>query len=188
MFDVILADPPWNEHGGGKSVRGAQRHYSLMKTADIIALGRQVKILGAPDSFLLLWATSSFLPDALKVMEAWGYRYVSSAVWVKPRIGLGHYFRMKHEYLLVGVRGRPAYSLRPSGSAAGRRVFPSVIEADRTEHSAKPAEVYDIAEVFGERRLELFARNERPGWESWGFEVTSESLTDFAWRMAMKDG
>ena len=66
---------------------------------------RDVPSIAADDCVLFLWATSPMLPQALEVMKAWGFAYVSGAVWVKDRIGTGYWFRNRHELLLVGTRG-----------------------------------------------------------------------------------
>lgn len=72
-YDIIYADPPWNEAGGGKIKRGADRHYPLMRTKEIIAL--PVMDLAADNAHLYLWVTNNFLPDGLEVMKAWGFEY-----------------------------------------------------------------------------------------------------------------
>ena len=56
--------------------------------------------IAAADSLLYLWATVAELPGALRVMHAWGFEYKSHAVWVKPSIGIGFWFRSQHELLL----------------------------------------------------------------------------------------
>ena len=87
-YQTIYADPPWWETGGGKIKRGADRHYQLMKTPEIIAL--PVPELIAPDGcHLYLWATNNHLKDAFAVMEAWGFQYVTTITWQKDRAGLG---------------------------------------------------------------------------------------------------
>ena len=167
--DVILADPPWSEHGAGKSKRGADRHYPLMKTADIAALAPKVWEVALPDSYLFLWVTNNFLPDGLKVMEAWGYTYKTNFVWIKDSMGLGFYLRGKHELCLFGVRGKPARSNRVEGNW-GTDV-PSVLFADKGVHSRKPDAFYEIVEGFGEARCEMFARRQRQGWTALGNEL-----------------
>ena len=89
-YKTIYADPPWNEVGGGKKYkRGADRHYPLMKTKDIIAL--PVQDIADTNCHLYLWVTNNFLPDGLQVMQAWGFRYITTITWMKDRFGLGQY-------------------------------------------------------------------------------------------------
>lgn len=86
-YGTIYADPPWKERGGGKIKRGADRHYPLMSTKDIMAL--DVPSIAADDCHLYLWVTNNFLPDGLKVMEAWGFRPINeglSALYMVKRI------------------------------------------------------------------------------------------------------
>jgi N6-adenosine-specific RNA methylase IME4 len=88
-------------------------------------------------------------------------------VWVKPSIGMGYYFRQRHELLLVGKRGA-----LPTPDAEDRP--DSVIEAASGTHSEKPEKVYELLERMYPLldRVELFARQARPGWASWGNQVS----------------
>ena len=109
-YEIIYADPPWNERGAGKSKRGADRHYPLMKTTDIIKIqveNQRISEIALPDSFLFLWVTDNFLEDGLEVMKAWGFKYKRTFVWCKNSIGLGFYARGQHELCLLGVQWQP---------------------------------------------------------------------------------
>ena len=72
--------------------------------------------------------------------------------------------------LLIARRGDPP-TPRPEDRPA------SVIQAPRREHSRKPDEAYELIErMYPELpKIELFAREERAGWDVWGNEVDSES-------------
>ena len=186
-FKTIYADPPWSEVGGGKIVRGAQRHYPLMKTEEIIRLrvdGVPVSELAEPNAHLYLWTTNNFLPDALQVMEAWRFDYKTCITWVKgkatlvgndeffqpDRFGLGQYFRGITEHLLFGVRGNLPYRTREDGKRAQGK---TLIYAPRTEHSAKPEEARQMIEIVSPRPyIELFARKSSQGWYAWGDETS----------------
>lgn len=163
-YHCILADPPWLERGGGQSVRGAQRHYSLLHTPDIIrTIVRSEVWRPHANAHLWLWVTNNFLAHGLSVVDALGFRYVTNAVWVKDRMGLGQYLRGQHELLLFCVRGRlPSLTRRCS----------TVIVAPRGRHSAKPEAAYELVEqVSPGPRLELFARTKRDGWDAFGDEL-----------------
>lgn len=80
-YKTIYADPPWQEVGGGKIKRGADRHYPLMKTKDILQL--PVPSLCDDNCHLYLWTTNNFLPDAFEVMKTWGFEYKTCITWVK---------------------------------------------------------------------------------------------------------
>ena len=92
-FRTIYADPPWAEQGSGQSKRGADKHYPLMKTQDIVAMEVEVDRVAQETAHLYLWVTNNFLQDGLKVMEAWGFRYITLITWMKDRKGLGQYYR-----------------------------------------------------------------------------------------------
>ena len=163
-YKTIYADPPWNEQGGGKIKRGADKHYSLMKTKDIINMKTWIDNISEDNCHLYLWVTNSFLKDGLKVMEEWGFRYITTITWAKDRFGIGYYFRGQHEICLFGVKG----NLKPK-----HRDIPSMVFAKRTKHSKKPHEVRKrIDLLFGDLpRIELFAREKTEGWDVWGNEV-----------------
>lgn len=167
-FPVIYADPPWRYEHVKTESRAIENHYPTMSLDEICAL--PVTTIAGEDCVLFLWATSPKLAEALRVMEAWGFTYRTCAVWDKGQIGMGYYFRQQHELLLVGTRGNlpvPA----PSDRAT------SVIRSPRGEHSAKPTLVYDLIEsMYPEyRKVELFARNTREGWQSWGNQAHGPS-------------
>jgi len=87
-YKTIYADPPWWETGGGRIKRGADRHYSLMKTPEIITL--PVQDLAHPEGcHLYLWTTNNHLKEAFAVIEEWGFQYVTTITWQKDRGGLG---------------------------------------------------------------------------------------------------
>lgn len=171
-YKAIYADPPWNETGGGKIRRGADRHYPLMKTPDIIKYMSQIDI--DDNAHLYMWVTNNYLKDGLEVMEKLGFRYVTNVVWVKDRFGLGQYFRGQHELCLFGVKGKLPYK-PPADPTKKRNCLPSVINAKRREHSQKPDEMYDYVEKnsYGPY-LEVFARRRRPGWDVMGNEAPEE--------------
>ena len=167
-YKTIYADPPWAERGGGRIKRGADRHYPLMTTKEIMAL--DVPSICADDCHLYLWVTNNFLPDGLKVMEAWGFRYVTMITWLKDRVGLGQYFRGNTESCLFGVKGKLPYKTIEGIRQQGVTGF----TAPRTVHSRKPEEMRCMIErVSYGPRIELFAREKHPGWDVWGNQVES---------------
>jgi len=160
-YNVIYADPPWNEVGGGKIKRGADRHYNLMKTSDIKSL--PVKHLADNTCWLFLWVTNNYLKDGLDVMENWGFKYVTNLVWAKNTIGLGYYFRGQHELCLFGKKGQ----MKPNSRSES-----TLVTAKKNKHSKKPDEFYrKIESVCEGNKIELFSRNQRLGWDCWGNEV-----------------
>ena len=165
---MILADPEWRFEVWSRDKgldRAADTHYP---TSDLAAIkARGVADIAAPDCVLFLWATAPMLPQALEVMAAWGFAYKSHLIWAKDRDGTGYWFRNRHELLLVGTRGDiPA-------PAMGTQ-FRSVIEAEVSEHSAKPEAFLEIVERYFPNlpKIELNRRGPaRPGWDAWGNET-----------------
>jgi N6-adenosine-specific RNA methylase IME4 len=96
-------------------------------------------------------------------LRTWGFDYVTNMAWVKESIGLGYWFRNQHELLLLGRRGDIPAPL-------AHTLPPSVIHAPRREHSRKPDEAYQLIErIYPDLpKIELFARDARPGWSAWG--------------------
>jgi N6-adenosine-specific RNA methylase IME4 len=160
------------ERGGGQIKRGADRHYPLMPTPDIIAMRPLIDSLMDDDSHLYLWVTNNFLEDGLKVMRAWGYEYITVITWIKDRAGLGQYYRGITESCLFGRRGQPPYKILSDGKRAqGLTGF----YAPRGEHSEKPEYMrQQIEKVSPSPYIELFARRPAPGWAVYGNEINPE--------------
>jgi N6-adenosine-specific RNA methylase IME4 len=161
-YRTIVADPPWQY--GNTSTRGAaEDHYATMSIEELCAI--PVREWSALESHLYLWTTNGFLREAFDVMDAWGFTYKTTLVWVKPQIGMGNYFRSSSEYVLFGVLG----GLRTK-DCNQRNWF----EAPRGKHSKKPGLFFDIVETASHAPyLEMFARDRRlnPDWHYWGNEA-----------------
>ena len=184
-YNIIYADPPWNysNNQDHNPTRGGKT-YPLMSQDEI--KGLPVASIAAPDCALFLWATMPKLQEALDVIAAWGFRYVTCAfTWVKINptgqvvtqgrdvllekgiySGLGYWTNGNAELCLLGKRGRPE---RFSKSVK------QIVVAPRGRHSAKPPEVRDrIVQLMGALpRVELFARENPPGWDVWGKDVVA---------------
>lgn len=173
-YGVILADPEWRFEVYSRDTgmdRAADNHYPTSETDDICK--RDVASIAADDCVLFLWATVPMLPDALKVMAAWGFDYKSHCIWRKTRIGTGYWFRNAHELLLVGTKGKiPA-------PAMGEQ-WESVSEGDNPQHSRKPDWQYELIEHYFPNlpKIELNARRARPGWDVWGYEAPADHSGD----------
>jgi N6-adenosine-specific RNA methylase IME4 len=127
------------------------------------------------DCILFMWMIWNRLPDALYVMDKWGFKYIGSAfTWVKRskggekwHFGMGNYTRQNSETCIFGIKGKPR---RISASVR------SVMDCPVMEHSKKPNEVRArIVQLMGDLpRIELFARQKTEGWDVWGNEVESD--------------
>lgn len=161
-FRCIYADPPW-KYGNQATRASTDNHYPTMTIEEIIEL--PVKELVEDRAVLFLWTTNGFLRESFRVMDAWGFEFKSSMVWVKPQMGIGNYVRNAHEFLMIGSRG----GMRTDGKSQI-----SWINARRGKHSKKPQEFRQVIEKMAPGpRLELFARETSPGWCVWGNEVES---------------
>lgn len=169
VYDIVVADPPWRfaSNSEAKPGRNAMRHYPCMRDAEIAALD----VPAAPDALLFMWTTAPMLARSMPILGAWGFRYASQLVWVKRRVGTGFWVRNRHELVLVGRKGNfPCPRPAP---------FPdSVIVGQQREHSRKPDALQDrIDGAWPQaRKLEMFARQTRQGWDAFGNEVGKLSV------------
>lgn len=185
-YRLILADPPTAFSGGTK---GRPQHYPRMTDHEIASL--PVSDLAHPDGcFLFLWVTSPKIYRPFgsttrltpqEIAKKWGFRYSGRGfVWVKTERsqGTGKPLFVYHDGLHTGT----GFTTRKNAEDCliFRRGSPKRMAADVHEiifapvrqHSRKPAEQYDRIERFAAGPyLELFARNSRPNWSSWGNEV-----------------
>lgn len=161
-FPTIYADPPW-AYKNVASRAAAENHYQTMPTREICRL--PISDLSEPNAHLHLWTTNGFLQDAFDVLDAWGFEFKSCLVWVKDEIGMGNYWRVSYEFLLLGVRGRLTFA---------DRTMPSWLQAPRTVHSRKPGVIRSLIErVSPGPYLELFGREEllNSQWTVFGNQV-----------------
>lgn len=160
-FGCIYADPPWKYSNQGTRAN-TNEHY-LTLTVDELC-DWPVKDIAADDAHLHLWTTNAFLPDSFRVIEAWGFEYRSCFVWVKPQLGIGNYWRLSHEFLLLGIRG--------SAKRFNSKSLKSWAEYDRTKHSAKPEQIRNMIELASDGPyLELFGRKQVEGWTVLGNQI-----------------
>jgi N6-adenosine-specific RNA methylase IME4 len=131
----------------------------------------EIKALQVPanpkGSALYLWTTAPKAEEAMQVMNAWGFKYRSQAIWDKRRIGMGYWFRIQHEILMVGVKGK--FSPPPPGQRCS-----SMFEIVRGKHSEKPELFREKLDLWypNAKKLEMFARKQSPGWDVFGNEVS----------------
>ena len=172
-YNIIYADPPWSYKawaGKGEEKKTAENHYQCMKKEDIQNL--PVQNIAADDCVLMLWVTFPCLEEGLELIKKWGFTYKTCGfTWVKRNRksdgyfwGLGHWTRANAEICLLATKGKPK---RVSKSVH------SVCDARIREHSRKPDEIRTrIVQLCGDLpRIELFARQNAEGWDSWGNET-----------------
>lgn len=175
-YQIIYADPPWNypKTGGIKNSRGmAKQFYPTMTLSELELLS--VDEITDTNCVLFLWTTYPQLPNALKLIRAWGFEYFGLGFeWIKRNpntgkdaFGMGYWTRANPEPCLLATRGKP----KPLSHSVRQLTY-----APLGEHSAKPQVIRDkIIELCGDLpRIELFAREKPDGWDVWGNEVESD--------------
>lgn len=176
-FNVIYADPPWKF--GSKAYQDGERNmlkleetqYDTMSLSDIKSL--PILEICHKDCACFMWVTDSHLKEGIEVLEAWGFVYKTVAFnWIKKYasgetcVNFAPWTLKSHEICLLGIRGTMG-KYKISNNVRG------LVEAERTKHSKKPAEVRKrIEKLFGDiPKIELFAREVVEGWAAWGDEV-----------------
>jgi N6-adenosine-specific RNA methylase IME4 len=190
-FGAILADPPWAFQtwwsGRSNKLPSPKKKFSYPSraTAPAYEVIREDELnvlpigeLAADDCVLFLWTCWPVLPWSMRTIEAWGFTYKTCGFcWVKahatqiemfhddidPHMTLGYWTRSNSEVCLLATRGRP--------KRQASNVKQAII-APRREHSRKPDGVHErIERLVAGPYLELFARQERKGWTTWGNET-----------------
>jgi len=160
-FRVIVADPPWAyEKRKDDGSHRAALTYPTMSTAEICAMPMLER--AHEDCVLWLWTTNAFMRDAFQVLDAWGFAEKTILTWAKDRMGTGDWLRGKTEHCILAVRGAPHVNLTNQTT---------LLAAPLRDHSRKPDEFYALVEALCPgSKLEVFARQQRPGWVAWGAE------------------
>lgn len=176
---TILADPPWRYANWSDAAHGAASSaMETMSTDDIAAI--PVARWAHPEGCLLaMWATWPKLEDAMRVIAAWGFDYVTGFPWVKTapssgeiRRGIGFWTQSASEMLLIARRGKKVPRPDVGEPLIGLLLDdPRVFYAPRGKHSEKPLDIHAWLEARPGPRMELFARAERPGWMCLGLDL-----------------
>lgn len=171
-FAVIYADCPWQYSNSGFD-QSAQAHYPTMPIEEIKQLkddaGKVIKDLATDQTVLFLWATNPLVPEAVSVLQQWGFEFKTNMAWIKDKgPGIGWFVKSKHELVFIGVR---------ENTPKPKEKFDSWFRASSSIHSKKPSLVYELIEAMYPGPLdqtyyvELFARETRKGWKGWGLEL-----------------
>lgn len=186
-YKVILADPPWPQKAGRKMncykvvdgkqiwnsnhVKSEDMPYPTMTIDEIKAF--PTATLADLDCALFCWATNANLQNALEVVKCWGFKYSTTIVWAKNLMGggLGGDFRVTTEFLIYARRGKPkSINTCPSTWHNVKRTY----ENEYPKNSKKPIYFHELIEsMFEGDKVELFARQEREGWDVFGNEVSN---------------
>lgn len=184
-YRTIVVDPPWayqdlwdhylsysKASGQDKAIdrralqplhyrRGAAANYTTLSLEDLAAL--PISKWVDDDAHLYLWTTNAFMVEAHNLAVAWDFKVKTILTWVKPRLGMGTYYRNNTEHVLFAVKG----SLKTL-----RKDCRTAFEGAQGRHSEKPQAFYDMVETMSPGPyLDVFARRQRMGWDVWGNEV-----------------
>jgi len=171
-FPILYIDPPWSYKVYSKKGRGrsAENHYLTMDKEEIRNL--DIDGISEKNCILFLWVTFPCLQEGLEAIKSWGFTYKTLGFcWVKRNKkslswfwGLGFWTRANPELCIIATKGHPK---RVS------RAVHCIVDTPVEAHSKKPDEVRKrIVELVGDLpRIELFARQEYPGWVCLGNEI-----------------
>ena len=185
-YQIIYADPPWQQKagrplsGGYKRENGVQVFNPLSdKSADLpydTMSVEEIKLLPVRDivdtnSHLYLWVTNKYLMNVGEIIKAWGFNYSTTLVWAKRPIGsgMGGTFKVSTEFLIFATRGKVDAKKSVNGTWFDKkRKYVNGYPC----HSKKPDFFYELIEsVSRGDKVELFAREKKEGWDVWGNEV-----------------
>ncbi len=170
-YQIIVVDPPWPIK---KLTRRARPNQITMdyKTLPLSAIEcLNIESLADDNSWCFLWTIQKYLFESKGILEKWGFNYLLMMTWRKlygkssgmPLKG----FRWNSEFVAVGYKGKK--ELWPK-----RKLIPTAFDGINIRHSQKPDEFYKLIEPLGDTRIDVFARQQRTGWDVWGNEVESD--------------
>jgi len=172
-YDLIVIDPPWPIKKITHKARPNQveMDYKLMSLDEISEL--PIGKLSKDSCWIFLWSIQKFLFNSKGILEKWGFNHLATGVWEKtygrsagmPLFG----FRWNAEFILIGYKQKP--ELWPK-----RPLIPLVFQAKNIKHSQKPNEFYQMIENLGKDRIDIFARKQRYGWDSIGYEINNKDI------------
>ena len=173
-YNCIVIDPPWFYQLRNKDLTHRNRiPYPPMNIEDILKL--PVTSLCSPKGTVLwLWFTNNHILEASQCITHWNLTIKTVLTWEKiakngkTRIGTGHWLRNCTEHCMLATFGQ----VKSFSHLKKLTNQPTILHAQRREHSRKPEEFYDLVEQLCDgTKLEMFARQKRNGWDVWGNEI-----------------
>jgi N6-adenosine-specific RNA methylase IME4 len=177
-YQLFLVDPPWPDgadaYGESGKGRAAENRYPTMTVEEMKA--RFPTLPAAKDALLYMYTTSTFLNRAIELLEFWGFAYGGAGGWDKQIIGKGRRHRLQLEFWIYGMKGRGLPI--PIGKEKTPNFFS---ERRRGPHSSKPDKLADdlTRQYPGARKLEMFGRKPREGWDVFGNEAEAEAAASW---------
>lgn len=173
-YDIIVSDPPWNQTKGNlrksRPNQGKKLDYETLGIEDIKGIHRNASLLTTDSHNFFVWTIDKYLHECEKMMIDLGYSLHARMIWDKTNgVAPAFTLRFSHEYLLWFYK--KGKMLMPCQITKG--VFTTVFREKSTKHSKKPNISFEIIEAMfpSTQKLEMFARNEREGWDVFGNEV-----------------
>ena len=169
VYDLIYCDPPWayDVDLSSGATRSPQNNYPVMDLDALIEFGSKVKKISANNCVLFMWITAPKLNWMMDILESWGFEYKTNLIWDKIKPNMGHYSSVRHEILVIVVKGNYA----PQADGVTIQSIDSVQSIEKTpRHSEKPEEFRRIIEKLypNTKKIELFSRKRSEGWDVWG--------------------
>lgn len=169
MYDVIVIDPPWPIQKVKRRVRPNQKEmdYSMMSIDDIKSLN--VANLANDNCMVFMWQIDKFLYESKEILEEWGFKYHLTLAWDKGNGMSLAGFNRRTEYVVVGYKGK--LEMYPK-----RKTVKTSFSAKSTGHSVKPDLFYEMLEVIPGKKVDVFARKQREGWDVLGNEIDGQDI------------
>ena len=175
-YDVLVIDPPWNQ---GKTSKRGVRPNQTTKLDYATLLFEEIKLLpvekwSKDQSFIFLWVTNSkdkktkmpIIKMGFELLEHWGFTYYTTITWDK-KTGPCPFspFQVSTEHILFGYKGKVNFNKASLGK------MKTCFTESSSAHSVKPNSFYqNIDQHFLGKKLDVFARQNREGFDGWGDE------------------
>lgn len=169
-YDCMMIDPAWQQrfYSAAGEKKAPQAHYKTTPFEEIATL--PVLDLAAPNCLIWVWAINPMLDKAIEAVKRWGFEFKTAGSWEKMTVNnkqtfsTGYILRGSNEPYIIATRGKPKTSAKNIRSS---------FHAVRGRHSEKPDKAYENMERMmpNARRLEIFSRTNRPGWDAFGDEA-----------------
>lgn len=164
QYNTIIIDPSWPIEKIERYEAPHQEPDLDYKTMSLEAI-KNLKMPASENCHLFLWTTQKYLPISFEILKGWGFKYIFTMVWCKT--GGFQPFNLPQyncEFAVYGRIGSPEFIETKS--------FFTCFHGKRREHSRKPKEFYDlICRVCPEPRIDIFSREKKDGFDSWGDEI-----------------
>ena len=175
-FKVLVVDPPWNQGKTGYRSNRPNQTKTLDYPTLLLEEIQQLPINEWADdtSFIFLWVTNSkdkktkvpIIKMGFDLLDHWGFTYYTTITWDK-KTGPCPFspFQVSTEHILFGYKGKVQFNKDSMGKM--KTCFTETTSA----HSVKPNSFYEnIDRYLDGKKLDVFARQTRPGFYGWGNE------------------